>query len=194
MPTGSFAASPAAPPAASAVHPLVRALGAADAPAFLALRLSALQESPSAFGSSYDEEKTLVLPQVQARLAGFDERVFFGGFADDALVAMVGVGREPNAKQRHIGFVRGLYVAPAARRQGLGRHLLLAALHHAVSWDGVEQLTLTVTAGNQPALGLYHSLGLVEVGHRPRALRIGTDYFDEIDMVLSIAGGGDACA
>lgn len=162
---------------------ILRPLEAADAPGFRKLRLFGLQESPSAFGSSYEEEKDRTIEQVQAHLAGSSERVFIGALQEDALVGIVGVGREQGTKERHIAFVRSMYVAPHARGHGLGRHLLLAALQQASSWNGVEHVTLAVTASNEAAVRLYQSVGFVEVGRMPRALRVGTEYFDELSMV-----------
>jgi plasmid maintenance system killer protein len=64
---------------------------------------------------------------------------------------MVGVGREQGLKERHIAFIRSMYVAPQARGQGAGQQLLAAALQQAWSWEGVEQVTLSVTASNDAA-------------------------------------------
>jgi RimJ/RimL family protein N-acetyltransferase len=160
----------------------IRRLRASDAPAFQALRLYGLKESPSAFGSSFEEEQTRTIQQVEHHLEGTQERVFFGSFADGGLLGMVGVGREQGLKERHIAFIRSMYVAPQARHQGAARGLLQVALNQAAAWSGVEQVTLSVTAANTGALALYRSVGFREVGHMPRALRIGTEYFDEVLM------------
>ena len=161
----------------------LRPLAASDASAFQRLRLFGLQESTSAFGSSYEEERDRTIEQIQNHLVGFRERVFIGAFLESELIGLVGVGREQAAKARHLAFVRSMYVAPTARCQGRGRNLLLAAIERASSWHGVEQLTLAVTASNGPAIHLYSSVGFVEVGRIPRALRLGSEYFDELNMV-----------
>lgn len=167
----------------------LRALLSTDAAAFHALRLMALQESPSAFGSSFEEEKDRTLAQVQCHLTGSEQRVFFGAWQDDAtLVGIVGVGREQAVKERHIAHVRSMFVAPAARSQGVGGKLLHAAMWQAAAWAGVEQLTLSVTASNEAAVRLYRSAGFVEVGRMPRALKLGDHYHDEL-MMLRILGG-----
>jgi mycothiol synthase len=49
-------------------------------------------------------------------------------------------------------------IVPGARRQGFGRELMLKALVEARVAE-VQQLTLCVDARNEPAIGLYRSLG-----------------------------------
>ncbi len=164
----------------------LRALTTSDAAAFLKLRLFGLQESPSAFGSSYEEEKDCTIAQIQERLTGSKERVFFGAFQENELVGMVGVGREQGQKQRHLAFVRSMYVAPNARSKGVGKALLFAAIQQARAWNGVEQITLAVNATNKFAIDLYRRALFVEVGRMPRALRISDSFFDELNMVHHI--------
>ena len=59
-----------------------------------------------------------------------------------------------------------LAVAPAYRRQGVGRALVERLL-----WELAEDnhcLTLEVRASNEAAIALYESLGFRQVGRRPR--------------------------
>jgi len=63
--------------------------------------------------------------------------------------------------------VQNLAVAPEWRRQGVGRWLLLSALHQARA-QGARQCILEVRAGNRAALVLYESLGFTRQGLRPR--------------------------
>jgi ribosomal protein S18 acetylase RimI-like enzyme len=163
---------------------LLDASDAAEAADFLRLRLFGLIEAPSAFASNYQDEKDRTLEQVQAHLLGSSDTATFGGFEANELVGVVAVGRELRANERHMAFIRSMYVAPDARGKGLGRHLLDAALKHVSLWHGVEQVKLSVTAGNESAVHLYQSVGFVEVGRVPRALRIGSQYFDELIMLL----------
>ena len=51
-----------------------------------------------------------------------------------------------------------LFVAPAARKLGAGRALLLAAEQHAVH-NGFARMDLTTAKTNMPAQALYESLG-----------------------------------
>ena len=58
-----------------------------------------------------------------------------------------------------------LAVAPAARRQGLAKRLVEAAMVRAMAL-GAEALFLEVADDNVPALGLYRGLGFEIVGRR----------------------------
>ena len=58
-----------------------------------------------------------------------------------------------------------LAVMPTARRQGIGRALVLSAARHAQGL-GAESLFLEVRTGNHPALGLYTGLGFIAAGRR----------------------------
>ena len=162
---------------------LIRRLIASDAVAFQALRLDALRESPSAFGSSYEEECDTPLATIEARLAPDSGRYLFGAFDGAALGAIVGVGREEQRKARHKAFIRAMYVAPALRGQGIGRRLFAHALAFAAAIDGVRQVSLSLTAGNRAALELYASLGFKVCGQEPDALCVDGVYYDDIHMV-----------
>jgi [ribosomal protein S18]-alanine N-acetyltransferase len=67
-----------------------------------------------------------------------------------------------------------LGVAPAHRRQGVARALLLAAMTE-LRRAGARRLFLEVEDGNEAALGLYQSLGAAAVGRRPRYYAHGAD-------------------
>jgi len=170
----------------------IRTLHASDAPDSRRLRLAGLLETPSAFASNYQEENDGTIEQVQGHLVGSSETLMIGGFLECELLGVIGVGRKPRVNERHMAFIRSMYVAPQARGQGFGRRLLSAALAQVSSWDGAEQVKLSVTATNQAAVHLYQSVGFVAVGRLPRALRIGNEYFDGLMMVRSaITPGSD---
>ena len=120
----------------------VRVLDAEDAPAFQALRLDALRECPTAFSSSYEEERDLPLSLVAERLTPTPERAVFGAFEGGALVGTTGLQRERARKLAHKAFVWGVYVAPPFRKRGAGRLLLREALAHAALMPGLRQVSL----------------------------------------------------
>ncbi len=161
---------------------LIRRLVPSDAPAYQALRLHALIESPSAFSSSYEEECQTPLATVEAQLAADSGRNMFGAFAGTELVGVVGVGREGARKLRHKGFIRGMVVAPPYRGMGVGRQLLQHALDFAASMEGLVQVSLTVTAGNRAALALYETAGFRVFGREPGGLRVDGVLHEDVHM------------
>ena len=72
----------------------------------------------------------------------------------DALIASVMVGFDG-----HRGWVYYLAVAPARRREGLGR-LLMTAAEAWLRARGAPKLQLMVRSNNAEALGFYEALGL----------------------------------
>lgn len=62
--------------------------------------------------------------------------------------------------------IMNVAVAPAYRRQGVARELLVG-LQKALQALNAYSLTLEVRASNVPAITLYESLGYAQVGRRP---------------------------
>ncbi len=164
----------------------VRRLSPSDAEQFQALRLRGLQECPTAFASSYEEEVDTPLPVVAERLAPRPDGALFGWFEGVTLVGVVGVQREGMAKLAHRAMVWGMYVAPEARRGGVGRHLVVHALEYAARDLGVRQVHLGVTTENVAALTLYRGVGFEVYGTERGYLLIDGVLHDEHLMVLFV--------
>jgi ribosomal protein S18 acetylase RimI-like enzyme len=58
-----------------------------------------------------------------------------------------------------VAHISKVVVTPQARRQGIGRALVAAALEFAAAERRVGSVTLHVDAGNDPALALYRQFG-----------------------------------
>lgn len=161
----------------------LRRLTPADAAAYQALRLDALRECPTAFSSSYEDECGTPLATIGAHMAPDSGRHRFGAFDGDMLAGVVGVGRESALKLQHKGFIGGMVVASAWRKQGVGRQLLAHALAFADAMPGLRQVSLSITAGNAAALALYASMGFRQFGIEPRGLCVDGVYYDTIHML-----------
>ena len=102
------------------------------------------------------------------------------------LVGTCGAYRETDPKRRHIAAVWGMYVSPEHRGKSLARRLLDVTIERLRALDGVEQVQLAVTAGNEPAERVYQSAGFAAYGREPAALKVdGVDY-DELLMSLPL--------
>ena len=69
---------------------IVRKLERTDAKEFQRLRLFALQNDSTSFGSSFEEEVKKSIEQFEAFIEPQSERVFWGACEDDRLIGMVG--------------------------------------------------------------------------------------------------------
>jgi GNAT superfamily N-acetyltransferase len=161
--------------------PGVRLLGPADAAAYRALRLDALQRHPCAFRASFDEEAGQSLEELAARLAA---DAVFGAYCDGAVCGLAGLEIPPARNKRHKGTLFGVYVCPDRRRAGLGTMLVSCVIEHART--RVDQLHAAVVLTAEPARALYRKLGFQPYGLEPRALKVGQEYFDQELLVLRL--------
>lgn len=147
-----------------------RALLPYDVDDYRALRLSAMQAEPDSFRTTYAEEAAQPLIRLQQRLLHTRHQRIFGAWAGRELVGIVGLKREPIAVTHERALIWGLYVAPAARRGGVARGLMDAALQHAGGMEQLRRLTLCVHRDNAAAQSLYRQLGftLMEEGAGPQ--------------------------
>jgi len=160
----------------------IRKLESTDAKEFQRLRLFALQNNSTSFGSSFEEEVKKTLEQFEVFIEPTNERVFWGAFEDAKLIGMVGLGREDGIKTEHKGFIRSMFVDPSARKQGVASELLNTAISYSVAQMKLELLTLAVTSTNIEAINLYKKFGFVEYGVEPNSLKIEGRYFSEVLM------------
>jgi ribosomal protein S18 acetylase RimI-like enzyme len=166
---------------------LIRRLAPGDAAAFKALRLSALQESPTAFASSVEEEKDIPLSTFEERLAFMPDQGRFGAFDGDELVGVVALGREGMKKLAHKAIIWGMYMTPACRGRGIGKALLLEAIALARTVPGIQQINLIVNADNQGAVALYEALGFNTFGREANAGMVDGALHDDLHMCLHLA-------
>jgi hypothetical protein len=82
----------------------IRKLESSDAEVFRHLRLEALTVAPEAFGASYEEDASLSLETIRARLSA-SPNVVFGAFADHGLIGMAGFAVYDRVKARHKGLL-----------------------------------------------------------------------------------------
>ena len=164
----------------------IRVLAPQDAPAFQALRLRGLKEIPEAFASSYEEEVSTPIEEIERRLQPKADSAIFGAFQGSELFAVVGLQRETMTKLAHKSFIWGLYVAPEAQGQGLGAQIMRHALSHAASVLGTRQVNIGVSTKNSSAIALYKKLGFVEYGLERGCLLVNGVLQDEYQMVCHV--------
>jgi RimJ/RimL family protein N-acetyltransferase len=110
--------------------------------------------------------------------------VFVAERDDGELVGRLSVGRDPHPASAHVADL-GLMVALDARRQGVGRALLEAAVEWARD-AGVRKIELHVFPWNEAAIALYDAFGFEREGYRKGHYRRGGDYVDAILMAYAV--------
>jgi GNAT superfamily N-acetyltransferase len=123
------------------------------------VRLAALADSPSAFGSTHAREAAFDdaewIDRAERGSRGVD-RVTFVAIDHDGrgFVGIAGGFCYPE-DSTHRDLV-SMWTSPAARRAGVGRRLVASVL----DWAGVDtEVHLWVTEGNDPAQRLYETMG-----------------------------------
>ena len=163
----------------------LRLLTPDDAEAFWHLRLEALRNDPASFADSTEEHLETTVETTRERLSKSDAAWNFviGAFEDGKLIGTAGFFRRPNNKERHKGHIWGVYVRPESRGKGIASALMKEIVRRAREIDGIEQITLVASA-NLPAQRLYESVGFESYGLEPHSLKFGTNYVDDVLMVL----------
>lgn len=128
------------------------------------VRLRALQDTPTAFSSTYAKESTLTDADWVKRAAQWSGEKSVGYLAMDARISCgvaSGLLDQADATRAHL---LSMWVAPAHRRLGIGRALVEAV----VTWartQNVRALFLLVTSNNEGAIKFYQRLGFSLTGH-----------------------------
>lgn len=157
----------------------VRRLVPADAEALRDLRLTGLQSDPQAFGTTLPEARRMPLLKYVSQI---ESCAIFAAVTDsDSLIAMLRLEQEDRATTSHRGWITGVYTRPEYRGQGLATQLLDTAKAHAIRHD-ILQIELHVAAENSRAQAFYTRHGFVPTGRIPRAVRIDTQFHDDILM------------
>ena len=146
----------------------VRRVRADDGPVLKAVRLAALLESPSAFGSNHaaevDQPDDHWVSRASLGASGRRSVTLFA-IVDQSVVGIVGAYRSDPVGSS-IELV-SMWVSPAQRRVGIAAKLVEAVVGWARETDAAS-VDLWVTQGNDAAVRLYEAAGFRETGeHQP---------------------------
>jgi ribosomal protein S18 acetylase RimI-like enzyme len=144
---------------------VLRRIEPSDSAILRRVRLRALSTDPASFGSTY--ERDAAFPNET-----WAERAARGSAGDDTSTLLAIWGEEPvglvtairDVAQRHLFHVVEMWVAPEARREGVGRRLL-DEIEGWVASCGGTSAHLSVTNVATPAMRLYESAGYKPDGY-----------------------------
>jgi len=150
-------------------------------PAYRALRLEALSESPQAFGSTYsdqvDKPETFWQARLEAAARSQDSCLLFARL-EGRLVGMMGAFRDVTGTGP--AEIVSVYVSPRARGLGVGARLMAAILETLQGW-GVRRARLGVNPEQAAAVRLYTRFGFQEVEREHHRMGDGLEH-DEMFM------------
>lgn len=124
------------------------------------LRLAALFDAPSAFGSRLVDAEAFTEPDWRQRLSS---QVRFAAWVGGIAVGTVGVAVDGEAYQAGTAVLVGMWVAPDARGRGVADQLVEAVIAEGRR-DGLTAICLSVTHGNVVAERLYARHGFTRTG------------------------------
>jgi GNAT superfamily N-acetyltransferase len=145
------------------------------------IRLRSLQDTPTAFGSTYERELAFTEHDWRSRLEGSGPAVL--AYADDASHVPIGMGAGFEDLPGWLHVV-AMWTDPAWRGRGVGS----ALLRHLIDWAAAREMRvhLDVTVGNDGARTAYLRNGFEPTGET-RPLREGSPYQVERMVLPSIA-------
>lgn len=132
--------------------------------AFKEVRLRALEDTPSAFGSTYAREVQLTDAEWAQRAVRWNGEQGIGFLAMDAGAACGIAGSFLDDGDPTRAQLISMWTAPTHRQRGIGR-LLVEEIAAWAARRGATALLLMVTSSNQPAMLFYVRLGFSRTGH-----------------------------
>jgi ribosomal protein S18 acetylase RimI-like enzyme len=128
------------------------------------VRLRALEDAPSAFGSTYAKESQLSDEDWQKRVNTWNSKdavCYLGMDKSEPCGIIAGYFDKANPQR---AYVASMWVASVHRRTGLGTMLMDAVQRWARS-HGAGELCLMVTSSNSIATAFYQKLGYTFTGN-----------------------------
>lgn len=128
------------------------------------VRLRALSDTPMAFSSTHARELEFTVDEWQTRadrLSQSPDRCSFFAFDATQCVGIIGGFRREGDPTT--ATVVSMWVAPEARRRGIGEKLIDAVAQWAVQ-NGMTSLFLDVVETNAPAIAFYQKCGFSFTG------------------------------
>lgn len=159
-----------------------RMLKPQDAELFRPLRMTALQEAPLDFESTYDAESRMLVPELQKLM---QQHAIVGGFLNGQLKGFAIIDAVRLPRLAHRSRISSVYISPELRGSGAALSMMQWMQNEFARFFTLFRLG--VRADNERAIAFFKKLGFQEMGVEPRALFIGEkdgerQYVDEMQM------------
>ncbi len=149
------------------------------------LRLMALKDAPSAFGSDYATSLTQGPSYAERGYFDGGPNRIFGAYTSEGDVVAQAATYAEGGKRSHIAHVISVFTHPEHRDEGLASQLVLACIHHLQTFPEITSIRISVNASNRAASHIYEKMGFVVWGEEPDAIRTADgSCHNELHMVL----------
>jgi ribosomal protein S18 acetylase RimI-like enzyme len=152
---------------------------------YKALVLAAVENEPEAFYGTKQEIDLISETQWRERLKKEGTHVIFA-FHKDAVTGTASLVIDSHEKIRHRAQIISVYVAPAYRRNGIGKKLIQTLIDKAKSYSFIESLVLQVTTTQMAAIALYESFGFKREAILSKVIKIGDAYKEQYIMTKEL--------
>jgi len=155
----------------------IRLFHAAEWREYREVRLRALEDSPDAFGSTYEDSVRYPDEHWMERLRRARSETDYPMAAIvDGTIAGIAWARIESPEYRAAHLYQ-MWVDPMYRGRGIGR----ALMESAISWarrQNADRMILEVTCGDRPARRLYEAFGFTPIG-APEPVRPGSELLEQ---------------
>ncbi|MGA3048180.1 MAG: GNAT family N-acetyltransferase [Terracidiphilus sp.] len=141
----------------------IEPIGPGNAETYKAVRLRALLDTPSAFGSTYARESQFTDAEWMKRVNNANGEKGIGYLAMEGDVACGIAGGLLDKEDATRASLVSMWTAPSHRQRGVGRLLVDEVIGWAQSRE-VRRMLLMVVSTNQPAILFYKRLGFTFTG------------------------------
>lgn len=155
---------------------IYRELSKKDYLLYKEIRLELLENNPTSFGSSHEDEAKFDDEKWIERLTKNHVHTI-GAFKKTKLIGIAVLVQSPRTKMNHIATINSMYVQPSYRNKGIAYGLIQFAEKIALK-HGTERLNLSVVTTNTAAHNLYKKIGFIDYGIEPCIIKYNNVYYD----------------
>lgn len=146
------------------------------------IRLEMLQNHPTAFGSDYESE-SLFSDETWIKRLSKSSVDTYAAFKATEIIGICVVVTNPRLKMKHISTLHSMYIKPEFRGKDYSKVMIRGVIKE-LKKRKTLRLNLSVATVNVPAISLYKSIGFVEYGVEPQAIKHQNRYYDLVYMSL----------
>lgn len=149
------------------------------------IRIAALTQAPTAFGTSVKKIKSFPPKEWQDRLKKAAEEkdmwIYFAQIGDE-IIGMTGARRDSGEASHHVAMIFSVFVKESFRGKGYAKKLLTSILDKLANQPDIIKAKLHVVSTQKEAISLYKRCGFKLVGTLKKEFNRAGTLHDEYIM------------